>query len=281
MGYKNLQECVADLEKHKQLVRISTEIDPCLEMGMIQRRVYEAQGPALLFTNVKNCKFPMLGNLFGTLERTRFLFRDTLDSIQQLISLKTHPEEALKAFYRYWKIPFSAWHLRPSFRSDGPILKNKISVSDLPQLVSWPRDGGAFITLPQVYTESTLKPGWAKSNLGMYRIQLSGNQYSNKEIGLHYQIHRGIGIHHQEALQTGKPFRVNIFVGGAPAMTLASVMPLPEGMPELSFAGVLGGHRIPLISTPSGLPLYAKLIFALQVLLILLDSFLKVLLEIT
>ena len=128
MGYKNLQECVADLEKHKKLVRITTEIDPYLEMGMIQRRVYAAQGPALLFTNVKNCKFPMLGNLFGTLERTRFLFRDTLDSIQQLISLMTHPEEALKAFYRYWKIPFSAWHLRPSFRSDGPILKNKISV---------------------------------------------------------------------------------------------------------------------------------------------------------
>ena len=88
-------------------------------------------------------------------------------------------------------------------------------------------------------------PGWRRSNLGMYRVQLSGGQYEpDREVGLHYQIHRSIGVHHAAAIQAGKPFRVNIFVGGPPAMMLAAVMPLPEGMSELAFAGALGGRRV-------------------------------------
>ena len=79
----------------------------------------------------------------------------------------------------------------------------------------------------------------------MYRVQLSGGQYRpNEEVGLHYQIHRGIGVHHAAAVRRGEPLRVNVFVGGAPAMMLAAVMPLPEGMPELAFAGALGRRRI-------------------------------------
>ena len=95
-------------------------------------------------------------------------------------------------------------------------------------------------------------------NLGMYRVQLSGNDYqTNREIGLHYQLHRGIGVHHQQALADGRPFRVAISVGGTPAMTLAAVMPLPEGLCELTFAGALAGHRIPMITSSSHAPLYA------------------------
>ncbi len=82
----------------------------------------------------------------------------------------------------------------------------------------------------------------------MYRVQISGGSYApNQEIGLHYQIHRGIGVHHAAALQRGEPLRVNIFVGGTPAMSVAAVMPLPEGLSELGFAGALAGHRIPMI----------------------------------
>ena len=127
------------------------------------------------------------------------------------------------------------------------------TMSQLPQLECWPRDGGAFVTLPQVYTEDADRPGWRHSNLGMYRVQLSGNQYSPiAEVGLHYQIHRGIGVHHAAALRRGVPFRVNVFVGGPPALTLAAVMPLPEGLPELAFAGVLGGRRVRLVRPPTG-----------------------------
>lgn len=82
-----------------------------------------------------------------------------------------------------------------------------------------------------------------RSNLGMYRIQLSGNDYeTDREVGLHYQIHRGIGVHHTAAVH--EPLRVNVFVGGPPAMTLAAVLPLPEGVPEVLFAGVLGGRAM-------------------------------------
>jgi 4-hydroxy-3-polyprenylbenzoate decarboxylase len=88
------------------------------------------------------------------------------------------------------------------------------------------------------------KPGVQQSNLGMYRIQLSGNNYQlNKEIGLHYQLHRGIGVHQSKAMAKNVPLKVSVFVGGPPAHTLAAVMPLPEGLSELNFAGVLGGRR--------------------------------------
>ncbi len=247
MAYRSLRECVADLERTRQLVRIDTEIDPYLEAAEIQRRVYQAQGPALLYTRVKGCRFPMVSNLFGTLERTRFLFRDTLDVVRHLVELKIDPAAFWRNPWRYRDVPRTLWHVRPKFVSSGPVLEERIAIRDLPQQVSWPKDGGAFITLPQVYTEDADRPGWRHSNLGMYRVQISGNQYDERRIGLHYQIHRGIGVHHAAALRRGVPFRVSIWIGGPPALTLAAVMPLPEGMPELAFAGALGGRRVRLI----------------------------------
>ena len=105
-------------------------------------------------------------------------------------------------------------------------------------------DGGAYVTLPQVYTEDIDKPGIMNGNLGMYRIQLSGNDYEmNKEIGLHYQLHRGIGVHQTKANAKGEKLKVSIFVGGPPSHSVAAVMPLPEGLGEATFAGALGGRR--------------------------------------
>ena len=265
MGYRNLQECVADLERQGMLLRVSKPrsiLD--LEIGAVQRRVYQAGGPALLFTNPVNCSFPLLGNLFGTLERTRFIFRDTLDDIRRLVDLKINPFSALKHPLDALKAPFAALHLLPATVSTAPVLECRTTLSSLPQIVSWPMDGGAFITLPQVYSESPAKPGFGKSNLGMYRVQISGNSYeADTQAGLHYQIHRGIGGHHAEAIARGDLLRVNVFVGGAPAMTVAAVMPLPEGMPELSFAGLLGGHRIPMTRVPGQLPVSAEADFCI------------------
>jgi 4-hydroxy-3-polyprenylbenzoate decarboxylase len=247
MGYRSLQECLADLERTRQLIRIEQEIDPYLEAAEVQRRVYQARGPALLFARVKGCRFPMASNLFGTIERTRFLFRDTLQAVRHLVELKIDPSSFFRRPWRYRDVPLTLWHLRPKFVRGGPVLAHQTTISELPQLECWPRDGGPFITLPQVYTEDADRPGWRHSNLGMYRVQLAGNEYPrDRQIGLHYQIHRGIGVHHAAALRRGVPFRVNIFVGGPPAMTLAAVMPLPEGMPELTFAGALGGRRVRL-----------------------------------
>ncbi len=264
MGYRTLKECVDDLAAAGELVRVATEVDPSLEAGAIQRRVYQAGGPALLFTNVKGCRFPMLGNLFGTLERARFLFRDTLADIERLVALKVDPGQLMREPLALAGLLPSALHLLPKKVGNGPILSHRTTIGELPQLKSWPDDGGAFVTLPQVYSESTSRPGWRGSNLGMYRVQLSGNAYRpNEEIGLHYQIHRGIGVHHAEALERGVPFRVNIFVGGPPALTIAAVMPLPEGLPELSFAGLLGGRRIEMVCRPGELPIPAEADFCI------------------
>jgi 4-hydroxy-3-polyprenylbenzoate decarboxylase len=264
MGYRNLREAVNDLERSGQLIRIDQPIDPQLLPAAIQRRVYRNQGPALLFTNLSGCSFPAVANLFGTLERTRYLFRDSLRRIETLVKFKLDPKSLLKDPSALLRAPIGAWHLLPKRVRSGPILQHQTEISRLPQIVSWPDDGGAFITLPQVYSESLLKPGLRSSNLGMYRVQLGGNDYQqDREVGLHYQTQRGIGVHHQEALQLGQPLKVNISIGGPPSLALAAVMPLPEGMPELAFAGLLGGHRLPLVAPAGLLPFPAEADFVI------------------
>ena len=247
-AYKSLRQCVDDLERHGHLRRVDAEVDPHLEAAEVQRRVYQAGGPALLFTRARGCRFPMVSNLFGTMERMRFMFRGTLEGVRTLVAVRTDPGAVARRPWRFLKLPFTALHALPKFSRRGPVLAHEARIEDLPQLVSWPQDGGAFITLPQVYSEDPARPGWARSNLGMYRVQLSGGRYAqNRQIGLHYQIHRGIGVHHAAAIARGDRLRVNIFVGGPPALTVAAVLPLPEGLPELAFAGALGGRRVPMI----------------------------------
>ncbi|MEA5113487.1 MAG: UbiD family decarboxylase [Geobacteraceae bacterium] len=264
MGYCNLGECVRDLERRGELIRIDLELDPDLEIGAVQRRVYKAAGPALLFTRVKGCVFPMLGNLFGTRERLRFLFRDTLDAVRRFADLKRDPLSFFDNPLDALRLPNHALHLFPRMVKRGPVLAGRSSISQLPMLKSWPGDGGAFITLPQVYSESPEQPGWRHSNLGMYRVQLSGGEYSpDAEVGIHYQIHRGIASHHAEAIRQGLPLRVNIIVGGPPALTVAAVMPLPEGMPEVAFAGLLGGRRVRMVKRHGMLPIPAEADFCI------------------
>lgn len=246
MGYRSTKECIEDLEKAGHVLRISAEVDPNLEMAEIQRRIYLKQGPAILFENVKGSKFPCVSNLFGTVERTKYIFRDSYDSVCSLLKCKADPSPLKKPLFAI-KAASKAFKGLPKklSNSKAPVMANECNIEDLPQIVSWPDDGGAFITLPQVYSEDPAHPGKpVKSNLGMYRIQLSGNDYEkNREIGLHYQIHRGIGVHQSETITAGKPFRVAIFVGGPPANTFCAVLPLPEGMPEVAFAGLLNNQR--------------------------------------
>lgn len=245
MSYATLEACLIDLEKNGELIRIKEEVDPYLEMAAVHLRVHEANGPALLFENVKGCKYRAASNIFGTLERSKFIFRDTIETVQKLIQLRNDPFSVLKKPLKNITTGFAALKALPLKNpSAKPILHDTINISDLPLIHHWPMDGGAFVTLPQVYTENADQPGIMHSNLGMYRIQLTGNEYLlNKEAGLHYQLHRGIGIHQTIANKKGQPLKVSIFVGGPPSHSLAAVMPLPESISELTFAGVLGGRR--------------------------------------
>jgi 4-hydroxy-3-polyprenylbenzoate decarboxylase len=245
MGYPSLQACITDLEKHGHLIRIKEEVDPYLQMAAIHLRVFEHGGPAILFENVKGSKFPAVSNLFGTPERSRFIFRDSLDKIKTLVELKTDPLKAIKQPFKYANVALTALSALPmKVSKNAPIGFARCHVSDLPQIVNWPNDGGPFVTMPQVYTEDSDKPGIMNANLGMYRIQLAGNDYIlNEEIGLHYQLHRGIGVHQTKANAKGQPLKVSIFVGGPPSHPVAAVMPLPEGLSEMTFAGALGNRR--------------------------------------
>lgn len=245
MNYPSLEACLIDLEKNGQLIRIKESVDPYLEMAAIHLRVYEAKGPALLFENVKGSRFRAASNIFGTLERSKFIFRDTIASVQQLIELKNDPIKAIKSPLQNASAALAALKALPLKNPwNKPVMYEEIKISDLPLIQHWPMDGGAFVTLPQVYTEDIEQPGIMKSNLGMYRIQLNGNDYiKDKEIGLHYQLHRGIGVHQTKANAKGQPLKVSCFVGGPPSHTLSAVMPLPEGISEMTFAGVLGGRR--------------------------------------
>ncbi|MDZ4694020.1 MAG: UbiD family decarboxylase [Deltaproteobacteria bacterium] len=264
MGYASLQACVDDLRRTGHLLEIKADVDPHLEVAEIQRRVYRAGGPALLFTRARGSNFPLLGNLFGTMARAEFIFRDALDPVRRLVELKVDPASAMKRPWRHAGALRSAWYLRPKFVDGGPVFAAQSRITDLPKIVCWPDDGGPFITLPQVYTEDPTRPGFMASNLGMYRIQLQGNDYvPDEEVGLHYQLHRGIGVHHTAALARGESLKVAIFVGGPPAMTLAAVMPLPEGLSELGFAGVLGRRRVRMAPHKGAIPVAAEADFVI------------------
>jgi 4-hydroxy-3-polyprenylbenzoate decarboxylase len=265
MGFRSLRSCVESLRAEGQAVVVDHPVDPHLEIAEIQRRLFRAGGPAVLFAKPKGSDFPVLVNLYGTERRVERIFADTLDRVRRLVELKLDPTAALRNPARYWRSPLDALTMLPKRVRNGPALTRSIPLSRLPQVVSWPGDGGPFITLPAVYTEHPDRPGTKHSNLGMYRVQLAGNAYeADREVGLHYQLHRGIGVHHAAALARGEPLRVAIFVGGSPALPVSAVMPLPEGLSELTFAGALAGHRIPMIARKGRPAIYADADFVIE-----------------
>ncbi len=243
--YNNMHEVVKDLEKNNMLLRITKEVDPNLEIGEIHRQVYDQNGPAIFFENIKGSPFPALSNIYGTYDRTEFLFRKTLPKIKKVIELKADPTNLLKNPFKYLTTPLTALQALPMKQwGKSPSMYGQTTIDKLPLIKSWPMDGGAFITLPQVFTLPPGSKNPMESNLGMYRIQLSGNDYKmNEEIGLHYQLHRGIGVHHEAYNRSDLPFRCSVFVGGLPSHAFSAIMPMPEGLSELTFAGMLGGKR--------------------------------------
>ncbi len=243
--YKSLRACANDLEHSGQLLRIRDEVDPNLEMAEIHRRIFAQGGPAILFENVKGSPFQAISNLYGSKERIHYLFRHTIRKIERVIQLKLDPSLVLKKPITGLKAAVAASTGLPKrTRHKGAIGFGKTTIDKLPQIISWPMDGGSFITLPQVLTLAPGSRNLMQSNLGMYRIQMSGNEYlPNQEVGMHYQLHRGIGVHHSAFNSVDDPFLCSIFVGGPPSHAFSAIMPLPEGLSELTFAGMLGGRR--------------------------------------
>ncbi|ANA79391.1 UbiD family decarboxylase [Paenibacillus glucanolyticus] len=249
----NLRQWLETLRKENDLAVIDTPVDPYLELAEIHRRVIDEGGPALLFTNVKGTPFPVATNLFGTPRRVDMAFGPRPE--QMMKSLIGAAETLLPP-------TFSAlWNERGLLKDilkvgmksvpqhEAPVMAIKVTenpLKDLPRLTSWQDDGGPFVTLPLVYTESPSKP--KDHNLGMYRLQI----YDDNKAGIHWQIHKGGGFHYAEAEQQNQALPVSVFVGGPPALIASAIAPVPEHLPELLLASLILGGKLPMTDNPLG-----------------------------
>lgn len=246
--HKNLRSFIELLRREDELLEIDAVVDPYLEIAEIHRRVIDAQGKALLFKNVKGSSFPVVTNLFGTARRIDLAFGK---KPQDLVKKAVHAIDVLlppkpKELWNLRELGFAALKLGTKKTRSAPVLEvsdKTVDLEKLPLLQLWHEDGGHFVTLPLVYTES---PVSGKHNLGMYRIQ----RYDKTTTGIHWQIGKGGGFHYMEAEKLNKPLNVSIFVGGPPALILSAIAPLPEDVPELVLASVLADGKIATTENP-------------------------------
>jgi UbiD family decarboxylase len=259
---ENLRAFIDVLRREREIVEVEVEVDARLEVAEIHRRTIAAGGPALLFRRVKGSPFPLVTNLFGTHRRMQLAFGSRP---QELVAeIARLPVELMPpTLGKMWakrglfstlaKIGFQ----RRARGAVSEVVESPARLTTLPALQTWPRDGGAFITLPLVYTEHPESGG---SNLGMYRIQI----FDDAQCGVHMQIGKGGGFHLAAAEALKRPLPVNIFVGGPPALMLGAIAPLPENVPELLLASLVLGKKLALAKNTAGpLPLVAEAEFAI------------------
>jgi UbiD family decarboxylase len=262
--HKNLRTFIEQLWREKEIVEVTAEVDPNLELAEIHRRVVEEGGPALLFTRVRGSSFPVATNLFGTVRRMELAMGPRPEAIIQraIQAMDKLMPPGFKALWqeRGWLLDVARSGLRRVSPQNAPVLEvcmANVDLRELPVLTSWQEDGGAFFTLPLVYTE---KPGSREHNLGMYRLQI----HSENQTGMHWQIHKGGGFHYHEAEKLGQALPVTVFLGGPPALTIAAITALPEMVPELLYASFLLGDKINMVDLDGyGHPLVAEAEFAL------------------
>ncbi len=175
MSLRSTRSVIEDLRANGRLIEVKDEVDPHLELAEIHRRVYRSGGPALLFSNVRGCKFPIATNLFGTLDRARFIFRKTFDAVQVAVQLKVDPSQAMRHWMRLPSLLKTAMSMRPKRVSRGPVQANTCQLSDLPHVTCWPDDGGAFVTLPQVLS---IAPPTAGKRQSLSDINLACIEFS-------------------------------------------------------------------------------------------------------
>lgn len=261
LKFPDLRSFIFELEKRGGLVRVDAEVDANQEIAEIHRRVIASEGPALLFSRVRNSRFPLVTNLFGSPERVELAFRkDSKILIENLVHLAT--DKLPPDLTQLWKFRRTLSSLlnfgtRKSRKAPVPsIVTENFHLEDLPALTSWPLDGGPFITLPLVLTEHPMGKG---QNLGMYRLQI----HDSSTTGMHWQIGKGGGFHYHCSEEMGQDLPVTVILGGPPGLILSAIAPLPENVPELLLASLLIGSKIPMIKGIGPHPIPAMAEFAL------------------
>lgn len=246
--HRNLRSFLDLLRREKDLVTIDTDVDRYLELAEIHRRVIERGGPALLFKQVKGSRFPVVTNLFGTAKRIELAFGQKPEEfIKQIVSVAESllpPNRSELWKHRRLVRDFLKLGTRKVARAPvTEVVQKQVQFAELPVLTTWQEDGGPFITLPLVYTEH---PTTKKHNLGIYRMQI----YDANTAGLHWQIQKGGGFHYHAAEQMDQNLPVTVFLGGPPALIISAIAPLPEDVPELILASLLGGEKLRMTKNP-------------------------------
>ncbi len=246
--HKNLRSFIETLRRENEIVEVAAEVDAFLEIAEIHRRVIEAQGKALLFTNIKGSAFPVVTNLFGTIKRIELAFgkrpQDFVKRAVEMVEVLLPPKPG--KLWGYRDMAMTALKLGTKKVRNAPVLEvrqSEVDLEKLPLLQLWHEDGRHFITLPLVYTES---PVTGKHNLGIYRMQ----RYDKTTTGMHWQIGKGGGFHYFEAERQNQSLPVTVFLGGSPAMILSAIAPLPENVPELMLASLLADSKIGMADNP-------------------------------
>jgi UbiD family decarboxylase len=244
----NLRDLLSVLRTEGELVEIEAEVDANQEIAEIHRRVISADGPALLFKRVKDRDFPAVTNLYGTARRVEIAFgRHPQDLIRQVAAFAM--QEMPPSIGKLWEsrnLLAQLPKLGARKQRSGPILErdqHPARLTRLPHLQLWPEDGGPFVTLGHIFTQS---PHGGPPNLGIYRMQV----YDDTRTGIHWQIGKGGGFHYHEAQRLGQSLPVSVFIGGPPALLLSAIAPLPEGVPEILLTGILQGQRMGVVRHP-------------------------------
>jgi 4-hydroxy-3-polyprenylbenzoate decarboxylase len=239
---------IAELDRRKELARISAPIDPHLEIAAVVDRACKAPagGPALLFEQPSGHQMPVAANLYGSMARICLaLGVETLDELAHEIEALTTPPmprgfmDALKLMPLVNRLT----DLMPKTVKDAPcqeVVRMDGGLDELPVLTTWPEDGGPFITLPLVITKD-LETGMR--NIGTYRMQV----FDRRTTGMHWQRHKGGAQHHRIAERMGKRLEVAVALGADPVLQYAATAPMPEGLDELMLAGVLSKRRVELV----------------------------------
>ncbi|WP_059103994.1 UbiD family decarboxylase [Shouchella shacheensis] len=244
--HTNLRSFINQLKNEKELIEITAEADPYLEIPEIHRRVIDEQGPALLFTNVKNNDTPVVTNLFGTVRRLDMAFGPKPEAFvkQAIGALDKLMPPTISSLWNEKSLFTDVMKLgtKTVSKAHAPvagIYSPDVDMRTLPALTGWQHDSGPFVTLPLVYTEH---PENNAHNLGMYRIEI--REQTPAQTGIHWQIHKGGGFHHYEAEQRNEALPVSLFIGGPPALMISAIAPIPPFVPELMFSSFLMGKKL-------------------------------------
>lgn len=245
MSAIDLREFIAQLEASGELMRVTAEVDPDQDITIIQHRLLDEQGPAVLFEHVKGSPYRLVSNLYGTPKRVEMAFVRHPGAIgEDLVHLaERFMPPTLSAVWSERRELWKVAQARMRTVRRGPILEKCFSPARLdllPCLTCWPLDGGPFFTLPLVHT---VDPVSGVGNLGIYRLQ----RYDATSTGMHWQIEKGGGFHFKRAVDRGESLPVSVILGGPPALTIAAITPLPEGIDERLLAALLMGHPLDVI----------------------------------